>query len=88
MLAVFSWFHEATPVNILLKVVQLLQKNKVVLIFLDLKVDDDVLFDPDRLQLILQLDDQTKQAGHQQTGASEGAVHFFEILRCYKNLDS
>ena len=81
MLAVFSWFHEATPVNILLKVVsrsvQLLQKNKVVLIFLDPKVDDDVLFDPGRLQLILQLGDQTKQAGHQQTGASEGAVHFF-----------
>ena len=37
---------------------------------LDPKVDDDVLFDPDRLQLILQLGDQTKQ-----TGASEGAVH-------------
>jgi len=43
VLAVFSWFREATPVNILLK------------------VDDDVLFDPDRLELILQLGHQTKQ---------------------------
>merc|ERR1719175_579607 len=43
VLAVFSWFRQDTPVNILLK------------------VDDDVLFDPDRLQLLLQLGDQTKQ---------------------------
>lgn len=49
VLAVFSWFREATPVNILMK------------------VDDDVLFDPDRLQLILQLGNQTKQTGASDT---------------------
>ena len=48
-----------------------------------LKVDDDVLFDPDRLQLLLGLADQ--QVGEetnletglvgQHTGESEGAVH-------------
>ena len=48
-----------------------------------LKVDDDVLFDPDRLQLLLGLADQ--QLGEetnletglvgQHTGESEGAVH-------------
>merc|ERR1719370_406151 len=50
VLAVFSWFRQATPVDILLK------------------VDDDVLFDPDRLQVVLQLGDQTKQTGQSVKG--------------------
>ena len=51
-----------------------------------LKVDDDVLFDPDRLQLLLgladqQLGEETNLVGvetglvGQHTGESEGAVH-------------
>ena len=50
-----------------------------------LKVDDDVLFDPDRLQLLLELGLADQQLGEetnletglvgQHTGESEGAVH-------------
>ena len=50
-----------------------------------LKVDDDVLFDPDRLQLLLELGQADQQHGEetdletglvgQHTGESEGAVH-------------
>ena len=50
-----------------------------------MKVDDDVLFDPDRLQLLLELGLADQQLGEevgvetglvgQHTGESEGAVH-------------
>ena len=51
-----------------------------------LKVDDDVLFDPDRLQLLLDLGQADQQLGEevgvetrlvgQHTGESEGAVQY------------